>query len=231
MAAAHGMTPTTLDGGEGRWWLSRTSPAWRDGGREAAVATGLLDLGLTRAAAKSVEWGVPLIFGELGVSGAMSNGRAFMDEQYDRLNTLFASAVQWVYTPGWSPVTLDGWNHEDFSIVDDAKQLRRNFRIRPYAQRIFGEPLTMLEEREADGSTKAFTLSWRQPLGNAATEIFCPAEAVFRGRDVHIRTTGDGLACGYESGPGIGSERVSCRATGQGVMTVRLSAGPDGREH
>lgn len=194
-------------------------------GRWDGKSTQVLDLALARAAAKSAEWNVPLIFGELGVSGTLSNGRAFMDAQYDRLNARFASAVQWAYTPGWNPETLDGWNFEDFSIVDNAQRLRRNFRIRPYAQKIFGEPLRMDEERAADGSTLAFTVSWRQPLGGAATEIFCPATTVFGAQRVGIHATGDGLACDYDPRVGAESDRVICRATGQGVMTVTLSAG------
>jgi endoglycosylceramidase len=76
------------------------------------------------------QWGAALFLGEFGTPPDVDRGAEYIDEIHRQLDLHEASGAQWVYTPGWTPERKDGWNDEDFSIVDDHGKLRGNFQPR-----------------------------------------------------------------------------------------------------
>jgi endoglycosylceramidase len=154
--------------------------------------------------AKARSWGVPMVLGEYGVSGAVSNGADYLEAVHRWLDSNFVSSFQWTWAPGWRPDLKDGWNGEDFSIVDD-KGVRPNlFEPRPYPQKTAGMP-------ESFNRTKAgFTYSWTHDPSLGRTEIFLPSQYA------------DGKAVSY-SGSAV---LVRCAISGQ---TMTCSGAQPGR--
>ena len=130
-------------------------PAAMMTGKWALWRSAIVRNGFARMRAKARELGAPLFVGEFGVEGGMRNGRWYSDYQYDELDAGFLSGAQWDYTPGWTPEHLDGWNREDFSIVDGQGRLRGNFAPRPYARALAGEPIVQRELPTATARCKA----------------------------------------------------------------------------
>jgi endoglycosylceramidase len=152
-----------------------------------------LDATLGRIGAIKREWNAPVFLGEFGVGGKMERGMDYLDALFDRLNEHGDSGAQWGYTPKWSPGQRDGWNYEDFSIIDDHGAWRANFRARPYASRVAGELVGMRETRDQDGKTSGFEVSWNQESGGA-TEIFFPV-ALRRELGLALTASGSSLHC------------------------------------
>lgn len=59
---------------------------------------------------------------------------------YDTLDAHLLGGTQWGWTDDFHPATKDGWNVENFSIVDHRRNLRSNFAVRPYPRAIAGVP-------------------------------------------------------------------------------------------
>jgi len=116
-------------------------------------------------------WGAPLFVGEYGASATVANADGYVGALTAELDRRLASGAQWAYTPGWTDAAKDGWNREDFSIVDDTGALRANFRPRPYPRRVAGTPTSFTV---TDGADAALTLTWRHDPATGATEIVAP---------------------------------------------------------
>jgi endoglycosylceramidase len=164
-------------------------------------------------------WGVPLFVGEWGAPPSTDEVRGYIGAIARQLDVALASSAQWVYTPAWSPSAKDGWNTEDFSIVDDTGALRANFVARPYAQRIAGTPTALTVGDETNAKDNALQLTWSNDPAAGATELFAPA--AWFGGDVAIEADGD-LSC-VRAG-----DSVSCHSATAGDKRVRLAA-PSGR--
>lgn len=59
---------------------------------------------------------------------------------YDELDARLLGGTQWGWTDDYNDRTRDGWNNENFSIVDARRNLRSNFAVRPYPKAIAGIP-------------------------------------------------------------------------------------------
>jgi len=153
---------------------------------------------------KAQEWGVPMFLGEFGAPAGTTRGLDYIDMMYRRLDEGFHSGAHWVYTPGWTPETRDGWNLEDLSIVDDRGELRDNFRIRPQPQRIAGTPRTFTVQHEPP----TLTVAWEHEPALGETVAFLPS-ASWLGGSAALDATGvtctlvdDRLRCtGDQAGP------------------------------
>ncbi len=120
-------------------------------------------------------WNAPLLLGEFGVNPEAVGSAGYVETLYDRLDAELASGTQWNYTPHWTEAARDGWNGEDFSILDLQGRPRANFSVRPYPRATAGQPITFRFSRRANGGGElAFT--WRNDPGRGETEIFLPAE-------------------------------------------------------
>jgi endoglycosylceramidase len=161
-------------------------------------------------------WGAAMFLGEFGAPPDADEQGAYLDTMYRHLDDVFASSAQWVYTPGWTPEKKDGWNTEDFSIVDDKGALRANFRPRPYARRIAGAPLSMKIKGDE------LTLEWQNDPSLGETEIFAP-NGVPSGAD--CTRAGMILRCTASAGKvtlRVGQEEKSCGLTGAEALLIAL---------
>jgi endoglycosylceramidase len=163
---------------------------------------------------KASEWGVPLFLGEFGSPPSAGKVGGYMDALYQQLDSSFASGAQWVYTPGWTAAAKDGWNSEDYSIVDDSGALRANFRARAYPQKVAGTPTRFTVTEGASGS---LTLEWTHVPAAGMTELFVPAASLFGTATPFVSTTG-GATCT------LSGSKVTCGAPTAGPVSVTVAA-------
>jgi endoglycosylceramidase len=173
---------------------------------------GTLEVPVERMFARANTWNAPLLIGEFGGPGEAENIGAYVDAFYAALDARFASGTQWTLVADWDPVKKDGWNVEDFSILDDAGDLRANFRVRAQPVRISGEPLAF----SATVEPAVVELSWIHEPALGATRIFAPSAELFAGR-VMVETEGE-LDCAYDAE----GRHLECTSGSTGQMSVRL---------
>lgn len=165
------------------------------------------------------DWDVPLFVGELGAPGPAEDADLYVEALYGQLDLHLISGAQWVYTPGWTEAAKDGWNDEDFSIVDDKGRTRPNFRPRAYPRAIAGSPAAFREEPADAPGGAGVDLTWEHDPARGATELFVPRETLFGSPDVSVETAGDGLVCVW------GEDRLLCTSPQTGTHTVRIRKG------
>lgn len=165
---------------------------------------------------KAAAWGAPLFVGEFGAPGPTTEGPAYVSSLYRHLDEGLSSGAQWVYTPGWTPEDKDGWNAEDFSIVDETGALRENYRPRPYPPAISGRPSRLHVEDAAAPEGRSVELEWENEPGGV-TEIFAPSGAFFESDSLAIEATGEGLSCAATR------DRVWCAGSSAGSARVKIT--------
>lgn len=142
-----------------------------------AGMTASMNHAFAELAAKADEWEAPLFLSEFGAPADARGVGAYIDHLYQRLDAALASGAQWNYTPQWNPRDLDGWNGEDFNVLEPGGVPRANFRARPYPRKTAGTPLGFAERRDGPpGTAWMIDAAWdhRPELGE--TEIFVPRE-------------------------------------------------------
>jgi endoglycosylceramidase len=138
--------------------------------------TDVIDRAFRRMEAKAAEWGVPLLVGEFGIPGGARRAGDYVDYLYDRLDAVLASAMQWTVAPRWTPQAGDGWNGEDFSLLDGIGRPRPNYRPRPYPRRVAGVPLCFgFEATAPPRGCPRLEFVWVHRPGLGPTEIVVPA--------------------------------------------------------
>ncbi len=163
-------------------------------------------------------WGVPLLVGEYGAAPDVQNLSGYMASLYDGLDAALASGAQWVYTPGWTATGLDGWNHENMSISDDAGAPRANFTPRPYPRRVAGTPSYFFVDTSAAG--RSVELGWDHVAAAGATEVFVPARVLFGTSTMRVESaSGDQLACS------VSGDVVRCTSATSGGKLIRILSG------
>jgi endoglycosylceramidase len=182
-----------------------------------------MTLGMNRAFASMTgtarEWDAPLFLGEFGAAADTSNAGDYVAAIYDRMDEALASGAQWTYSPRWNERDKDGWNGEDFSILDSQGAVRANFRPRPYPRITAGMPLAF---RYADASSTGgqpslvFTWEHRPELGD--TEIFVPREVFAAG--TIIETSEPSLACQRDEARQV----LACRCDRPTTVSIRVTA-------
>jgi endoglycosylceramidase len=191
------------------------SPHYYDGGIVLAKvwAGSTLEEPMERMFARANSWNAPLFVGEFGGPADAENVGAYNDAYYAALDARFASGAQWALAAKWDPVKKDGWNTEDFSIIDDAGELRPNFRHRAHPVRTSGEPLRFSSALDPE---PVIELTWMHRPDLGKTRIFAPIAELFTG---HPRVVTQGnVACAYEND----RRHLSCESAEAGEKTVRL---------
>jgi endoglycosylceramidase len=180
-------------------------------------------LGLCRAftamAETAREWETPLFIGEFGMSAEIPRAGDYVRTFYDRLDAALASGAQWNYTPRWNAETKDGWNGEDFSILEPSGALRANFHPRPYPRATAGMPSRFhFEDREIAGQPRSLEFEWDHDPDRGETEIFVPVAAFPDGSEIEVR--GAGVSCEYDPYRQV----LTCRSPIAGHIQLRLIA-------
>jgi len=156
-------------------------------------AGGSLNDPIERMASRARSWNVPLLLGEFGAPGPARGAADYLDAFYRELDLRFASASQWAFVAHWQEERKDGWNVEDYSIVDGQGALRANYRVRPYPARISGDPIAFEVTRSPEPSV---SLTWSHAPESGETRIFAPRLLLFGG-EASVDTQ-DPVRCAYE---------------------------------
>ena len=184
------------------------------------------NLGLSRAfssmAETAREWDTPLFIGEFGISAEIIGAGEYVRTFFDRLDAALASGTQWNYTPRWNAETRDGWNGEDFSIIEPSGTHRANFRPRPYPRATAGIPLRFhCEDREVAGQPRSLEFEWEHDPTCGETEVFVPAALFPDGSDFEVH--GAGVSCQHDPR----RQLITCRSPIAGTIQLRVTAAPE----
>jgi endoglycosylceramidase len=170
-----------------------------------------------RMTTKAASWGAPLFVGEYGAAADTDQVDGYLSAMTTQLDLALAGGAQWAFTPGWTDAAKDGWNTQDFSIVDGQGRLRANFRVRPYPRRIPGTPtaltvgdaLTLNDPTVShDPKTNVLELTWMHDPFAGAVELYLPGS--YFGGDVEVQPDGD----------------VKCKRSGALFSCSSYTAGP-----
>lgn len=138
---------------------------------------------------------IPVVFGEFGTyfnfngiheseaTGYLISGQ-ILDNYYRAFEKLNLSNMVWCWSPENSHALGEGWDLEDFSIVDPSLRPRAQYAVvRPYARVTSGEqvathffsPYQYLEPEKGEPmATGEFYLEMKGKETDAATEVFVP---------------------------------------------------------
>jgi endoglycosylceramidase len=146
-----------------------------------------MNRGFVNMTATAQDWDVPLFLGEFGIWAEAVHADNYVSAIYDRLDACLASGAQWCYAPRWNPQAKDGWNTEDFNILDPSGTLRPNFRPRPYPRATAGMPLHFCyAAAECAGGPPTFVFDWNHDPDRGVTEIFVPTSVFPDGSLVEV---------------------------------------------
>jgi endoglycosylceramidase len=165
-------------------------------------------------------WDVPLFLGEYGMPAKLHHVGAYMTTVYDQIDACLASGAQWNYAPTWTEWAKDGWNGEDFNILDPWGAPRPNYRPRPYPRLTAGLPLRFtFHEAGSPHQESHLEFVWTHCPERGATEIFVPACQFPSGFALSVQPA-DAL-CQYDSARQV----VVCSPPRPEIVTLQL-AGP-----
>jgi endoglycosylceramidase len=184
-----------------------------------------MTLGMNRAfgnmTATAQEWDAPLFLGEFGVAAEARSAGDYIAAIYDRMDASLASGAQWCYSPRWNERDKDGWNAEDFGILDFHGAVRHNFRPRPYPRHTAGMPLSFrFQGAPSSGGDATLEFAWEHHPELGATEIFVPS-SLFP-PDALIEVSDRGMTCHRDQARQV----LVCRAAQRGTVRVRISSSP-----
>jgi endoglycosylceramidase len=161
-------------------------------------------------------WGVPLFLGEYGMHADATNAAGYMNMLYAHLDNGLLSAMQWNYTPGWTPDGLDGWDAENLDILDTSSVPRANFTPRMYPAATAGTPQSFTFAVANDGTVEG-TYTWTADGSGNTTDIAVPQTLVRT--SVQANPLGTGVSCTFDD-PG---NMAHCTApAGTAGVVVRL---------
>jgi endoglycosylceramidase len=178
----------------------------------------LIDHGFRSMGRQAQRWDCPLFVGEFGFPAPAKNADEYMSAVYDDLDALLASGAQWNLTPGWDPQRKDGWNGEDFSIVDAAGNLRPNFRPRPYPRATAGTPRRFeFHDNDERAGGRALLFTWDHQPACGVTEIAIP-DGLFR-PGTRVESTPGNILVRHDPA----RRALVCYSPHAGPITVRVS--------
>jgi endoglycosylceramidase len=179
----------------------------------------LLELTLQQISKKRAAWNVPVYIGEYGPPGEGNNLGEYVDLNY-KLNDHYAfSGAQWNLAPSWNPDKKDGFNQENFSIIDSQGNPRANFKPRPYPQAIAGILIGFKVEYPKNPSQRSITVEWIHDPALGQTIIAFPADYFIPKLDLHVEPFDSNSTCELDPARTI----VTCRSDKTGWIRVKLS--------
>jgi endoglycosylceramidase len=178
-----------------------------------------IDRAFAHMEAKAGEWGAPLFLGEFGGPAEATRIGEYVSGLYDRLDAVLASGAQWNFTPGWDERLKDGWNGEDFNIIDPSGHPRPNFHERPYPRSVAGLPLEFQYQRAPQpGGDHSLVFTWDHRPERGDTELFLPSPLFPTPSLVLIE--GAGATCWRDEA----RQLLVCRAPYPGTIRVQVRA-------
>jgi endoglycosylceramidase len=177
----------------------------------------LTDLGFATMNTKAASWNVPLFVGEFGSPAGTTNGLSYIDLLYQRLDDYQASGTYWNYTPGWTAVGKDGWNGEDFSLIDDHAQPRATFRYRPYARRIPGTPTALTVTHAGAFSSNSIEVKWVHDPARGQLEVYLPRRELWGATPLKLELDGAGIGCWFAD-----ERTFLCQSTSSGPKRIKV---------
>jgi endoglycosylceramidase len=178
-----------------------------------------VDRAFARMQEKAREWGVPLLLGEFGAPGEATRADEYVHGLYDRLDLSLTSGMQWNYAPAWSEHARDGWNGEDFNILEPSGRLRPNFPERPHPIAFAGVPMKFQYERTGSrGGGPALELVWDHCPERGVTEVHVP-ERLFRA-DSEVTVEGSDTSVNHD----VARQVLIIGARKPGPIRVRLTS-------
>eukprot|EP01025_Chloroclados_australasicus_P053642 TRINITY_DN6332_c0_g1_i2.p1 TRINITY_DN6332_c0_g1~~TRINITY_DN6332_c0_g1_i2.p1 ORF type:complete len:467 (+),score=49.56 TRINITY_DN6332_c0_g1_i2:72-1472(+) len=156
-------------------------------------------VGFNRLQMKAKELDVPMFLGEFGCA-INEYTKDYIRDYYNELDTLFVGGTQWTFTPTWNNVTFDGWNGENFSIVDNEGKLRAGYALRPSVRLVPGNPISFSFQQNV---IKPVSFVWKQDstLGNATMEMYLPLQQLgYTESQLQVAT---GLECKFGGHKGL----------------------------
>lgn len=171
----------------------------------------------------SNKWNVPVFVGEFGTSPAYQPNSAYppiayMNMVYQFLDYHSFSGAQWTYTPAWNPQTFDGWNREDFSITDNNKQLRPQYRYRIQPQAIAGEIISIQESLGVDHKSTMYKIKWAHDPKKGDSVFFIPSSDSGV-RPVAMTTEGNDLNCSQS----LSGMHYVCQSKSPGLKSLTFT--------
>lgn len=164
-------------------------------------------------------WDVPLFVGEFGMCAEVPRAGDYVRAFYDRLDAALASAAQWNYTPRWNAEIKDGWNAEDFNILEPSGASRANFRPRPYPRATAGTPLRFrYEDRDLADLPRSFEFEWEHDPKCGETELFVPLSLFPQGSEIEVG--GDGVSWQHQPR----RQSLTCRSSIAGPIALKVTA-------
>ncbi|MBK8251732.1 MAG: cellulase family glycosylhydrolase [Polyangiaceae bacterium] len=168
----------------------------------------------------AADWNVPLFLGEYGAPGESENGHEYMNAILERLNAGVYSGAQWVYTPSWTEEKKDGWNTEDFSIVNDEGALRPNFVERPAPQKVSGTPITFIADMGEAPANRKIVFEWENEPQAGISELYIPREIFFETQELTFEANVNDVVCQFTT------PIVTCTSSNPGKKKVTIVAAP-----
>jgi endoglycosylceramidase len=167
--------------------------------------------------ATAQEWNAPLFLGEFGVAAEARGACDYSAAIYDRMDACLASGAQWCYSPRWNDRDKDGWNGEDFSILDSRGAVRPSFRPRPYPRHTAGQPIAFrYDDGRSSGGHASFVFSWEHRPEIGATEFFVPSSIFPSGASIEV--SDPGLICSRDEARQV----LLCQGARPSVVSVKM---------
>ena len=182
-----------------------------------------MTLGMNRAfttmTATSRQWDAPLFLGEFGVGAEARNAGDYIAAIYDRMDATLASGAQWNYSPRWNERDKDGWNGEDFSILDSRGAVRPNFRPRPYPRHTAGMPIAFrFADGQSSGGHPSLIFSWEHHPERGDTEIVVPSSVFPTGSTIEV--SDPGLICQRDGA----RQLLICHGSRRMAVSLKMTA-------
>jgi endoglycosylceramidase len=169
--------------------------------------------------ATAEEWNSPLFLGEFGVAAGSLGAGDYITAIYDRMDACLASGAQWCFSPRWNDRDKDGWNGEDFSILDSCGAIRPSFRPRPYPRHTSGKPIAFrFDDGRSAGGHPSFIFSWEHNPELGPTEIFVP-NSIFT-EESTVQASDPGLICHRDQS----RQLLVCDIKHEATVTLKMNA-------
>jgi len=176
------------------------------------LGTLAIDLGFNSIVNEGERWNTPIFLGEYGMSNEVWNVEGYMDDLYKEINKYMMSGAQWGYTANWTHSNKDGWNGENFSVIDDNRKTQKSYELRPFPTRVSGIP----EKVDIANDGKTIKLKWSHSPSSGDTQIYAPKQKIWGNKQLKI--TADSAQCSWNSN----ATQLSCSSSQAGKKSVEV---------